>query len=75
MKRILLLTLAVHCIALTSCADFTKKLGMSGTDLLIITADAATRVKADYDATQAQIKAARDRQRTAAKNPLPSIQP
>ena len=66
MKRILLLTLALHSIALTSCDALAKKTGISSLDLLMITTDAATRAKADYDLTQAQIKAARDRERTAA---------
>lgn len=75
MKRLLLLTVAIHSIVLTSCDALAKKTGISGTDLFMITTDAAARVKADYDLTQAQIQAARDRQRTAAKNPVSNIQP
>jgi hypothetical protein len=75
MKRILLRTVALTSITLTSCEAIASKTGMSGTDLLLITTDAATRAKAGFDATQAQIKAARARQRTAAKNPVPNVQP
>jgi hypothetical protein len=75
MKRILLLTVALTSIILTSCEAIVSKTGMSGTDLLLITADAASRAKADYDLTAAQIRAARERKRTAAKNPAPNVQP
>ena len=67
---------------LTSCEAIAKKTGMSSTDLLVITAGAATRLQAEADRLKAEIAAAKARESdriaalevTAAKQPV-NVQP
>lgn len=68
--------------ALTGCDSIARKTGMSSSDLLIITAGAATRLQAEADRIKAEIEAAKAREAerlaaievTAAKQPL-DVQP
>jgi acyl transferase domain-containing protein len=65
--------------ALTSCEAIAKKTGMSSSDLLVITAGAATRLQAEADRLKAEIEAAKARESerlaiTAAKQPI-NVQP
>lgn len=57
-------------LTLPSCTALEDKAGMSGIDLLMITANAANRVKTDYDATRADVTAAK--LRYAARRPVTS---
>lgn len=76
MKRIpLLLASITLALTLSSCAAIARKTGMSGLDLLFVTANAANRAVAAYDDTRADIAAAKARQRTATKNPVDDLQP
>jgi acyl transferase domain-containing protein len=64
---------------LTSCEALAKKTGMSSSDLLVITAGAATRLQAEADRLKAEIEAAKARESerlaiTAAKQPI-NVQP
>lgn len=76
MKRIpLLLASITLSLTLSSCEAIARKTGMSGLDLLMITSNAASRAQAAYDATQADIAAAKARQRASEKNPVGNLQP
>lgn len=57
-------------LSLPSCKQWEDKAGMSGIDLLMITASAANRAKADFDATKADVDAAKIRY--ASKRPVTS---
>lgn len=65
------LIIACLCLlSLPSCAALESKSGMSGMDLLMITAKAANRAKADFDATSAEVSLAK--LRYAARRPVTS---
>lgn len=68
--------------ALTGCDSIARKTGMSSSDLLMITAGAATRLQVEADRIKAEIEAAKAREAerlaavevTAAKQPV-NVQP
>jgi len=81
-RCVILFTICPLLFALTGCDSIARKTGMSSSDLLVITAGAATRLQAEADRLKAEIEAAKARETerlaavdvTAAKQPV-NVQP